>query len=317
MRSWATALLSLALASPVPAADFGADPEALALIREQSRRLRAPAAPQGLACDGPFRVDSRARGAYFRKVASRPASDWTGLRARVVLPQVYLDAERSYTPAPGQPPYWEGPLDRPSVYLGAGAEAAEVDAGLSWDRVFDAQGRPEAGPLKPSFAFRPFWRTAGTAGNRWRNPPAGDQNYFQPGEAVVMTLRLRQDGTVRLDIRSEDGAGRNFAAVFPAPGFSGRRARSFKRVVSIDQFRVMDGARRGNEGSAVLPTRSSLRGARWSQVALSAPGRAAPLSGSLCQEVAGSDTAADYAGIFSITKQPGGGETVDILPHVR
>lgn len=38
---------------------------------------------------------------------------------------------------------------------------------------------------------------------------------------------------------------------------------SFKRIHSIDQFRLEGGRRRGNEGRAALPTRTALRGGRW------------------------------------------------------
>ncbi|MCX5794225.1 MAG: hypothetical protein NTY77_01855 [Elusimicrobia bacterium] len=317
-----------------------AEPDALRRIHDGFQQLRsriAPAAPAGIVCAAPMRVDAHVRGAYFRKVESAGSARYTGIRAQVVLPSVGFDPTRSFTPAPGQPAYWEGPLDRPSVYVGAHTSAKEVDAGLTWDRVYDEQGRPTFTDLpsgsdgrdpkhrfivaelngrriRPNFAFRPYWRTTLNHGNQWHNPPADDPYYFYPGESLVMALRVRDDGTMRLDIRTAGGAGRHFTAVFQQDGFAAGQSRSFKRVASIDQFRIVDGARRGNEGMDVQPTRTTVRGAAWSQVSLLTARNASKMSGSACQEVAGADTAKDYAGIFSITPDPDGGETLDIIP---
>jgi hypothetical protein len=94
-------------------------------------------------------------------------------------------------------PWKEGPRDRPSVYLGGNSGNREVDAGLTWDRVYTASGEPtwttekngwtrdrdcvftrnqngnfvdaatgqlaskeQAGAMKPNCAFRPYVRTS-------------------------------------------------------------------------------------------------------------------------------------------------------------
>lgn len=87
-------------------------------------------------------VDPRVRGAYFRKVKSSAATEHRGIRGRVILPEVNFDPARFYRSPNGLDHFQTGPLDRPSIYLGGHAGAHEVDAGLSWDRVYDAQGRP-------------------------------------------------------------------------------------------------------------------------------------------------------------------------------
>jgi len=326
------ALFATARAGPGP------DPGDWPAVRHDLGGLRSgePASLPGIACSRPIHVARRLRGAYFRKVESLPDALAVGIRGRLVLPQVSFDDDRDFSPAPGQPGFWEGPLDRPSVYLGAHTAAKEVDAGLVWDRVYDAEGRPTytdlaggsdgrdprhrllaaqaAGQkLRPNFAFRPYWRTTSGSGNQWHNPPAGDPRYFYPGETVVMTLRVRPDGTLRLDMRAEGGGGL-FTAVFRQDGFDAGQARSFKRVVSIDQFRVSAGARRGNEGSDAQPTRARVRGARWLKVSVLGEARSVFLSGKLCQEVAGSDTSPRYGDIFAVRPLPEGGEDLDITP---
>ncbi|MDD5629198.1 MAG: hypothetical protein PHU21_09035 [Elusimicrobia bacterium] len=326
---------------PAPAAASSSpDSDSLRRLHEGFAKLRSrtsPAAPEGIVCSQPFRVDSHVRGAYFRKVESVASTRYAGIRAEVLLPLVQFDPDRSFSPGPGQPAHWEGPLDRPSVYVGAHTSAKEVDAGLTWDRVYDEEGRPaftdlpsgcdggdrshrfsvsrlDGRRLRPDFAFRPFWRTTAGQGNQWHNPPAGDPNYFYPGQSLVVALRVRTDGTMRLDIRPARGTGRHFTKAFPQEGFADGQESSFKRVASIDQFRVAGGSRRGNEGMDVLPTRTSVKGMVWSQVFLLTSGRPSKMSGSTCREVAGADTAKDYAVIFSINPDRDGGESLDIRP---
>jgi hypothetical protein len=322
------------------AAELNADPDSLRQIQEGFQQLHsqtAPATMPGIACDTPFRVETHGRGAYFRKVESLASLTDAGIRGQVVLPSVEFDSTRFLTPAPGQPAYWEGPLDRPDVYMGAHTSAKEVDAGVTWDRVYDEQGRPaftdlpsgsdgrdpshrfsvaelDGKKLQPDFAFRPYWRTTLGNGNQWHNPPVNDPYYFYPGETLVMTLRARGDGTMRLDIRTTGGTGRHFTTVFQQDGFDAKTSRSFKRAVSIDQFRIVNGARQGNEGQDVQPTGTKVHGAQWSEVTLLDAQGATYLGGSNCQEAAGPDTMKDYANIFSIILGENGGETLDITP---
>ena len=323
--------LSILLALPAAAADLDFDPQALGSIREGFQDLQAqtapPAGPAGIACARPMQVAVHVRGSYFRKVESLPDLKETGIRGALVLPQVVFDPDRFLPPKPGQPVYREGPLDRPSAYLGAHTAAKEVDAGLAWDRVYDGKGRPtftdlpegtdgrdashrflvaESGgkKLQPNFAFRPFWRTTLGSGNQWHNPPKNDPYYYYPGEIVVMALRVKSDGAMRLDIRSDTG--RAFKTAFAQDGFTAQEPRSLKRIVAIDQS--------GNEGLDVQPTRTQVVGARWLSVDLLRGHDVAALAGDECQEVVGGDTAADYTDIFDITGLPEGGEALAIRP---
>lgn len=103
--------------------------------------LLASLAHAGPRCDGA--PSFRFSGAYFRKVESARAG-WRGLEAGVALPSVTFDPARFFRPVAPDLAWQLGPLDRPSVYLGARDEESggEIDAGLTWDRVYDASGRP-------------------------------------------------------------------------------------------------------------------------------------------------------------------------------
>lgn len=87
-------------------------------------------------------VASKHTGSYYYKVESVSSRAFRGIRGVGTLPQVRFDPDRFYTPGEGQPQWQLGPLDRPSVYMGAAnAEGRLFDAGLTWDRVHDAEGR--------------------------------------------------------------------------------------------------------------------------------------------------------------------------------
>jgi hypothetical protein len=95
-----------------------------------------PQAPQ------PVQVTfSNARGAYFRKVSSLPDASATGIAGTITLPSPTFDASRDYLSPAGLDDFRTGPLDRPAVYMGGNAQGHEIDAGLTWDRVYDAEGR--------------------------------------------------------------------------------------------------------------------------------------------------------------------------------
>jgi hypothetical protein len=58
-----------------------------------------------------------------------------------VLPEVSFDSNRYFVSPWGADHFQTGPLDRPSVYLGGHAAGKEIDTGLTWDRVYDVEGR--------------------------------------------------------------------------------------------------------------------------------------------------------------------------------
>lgn len=185
------------------------------------------------------RESSAAHGAYFRKVTSSADPAFRTIHVVGSLPRVIIDRDRWYqTDVAGQ--QWKnGPLDRPSLYLGGRASGVEVDAGLTWDRVYDAQGRatwtdeldsgsdgddaahrfvllpsgavesaegvprPEGlSGLVENFAFRAFWRAQGV----WANPPVGSESnkYYYPGQGFRMQLRTAGAGLLELTM-NDDG----------------------------------------------------------------------------------------------------------------
>lgn len=306
-------------------------------------------------------VDQRARGAWFRKVSGAASARHVGLEGRGRLPLVSLDPARFHAPAAGEAAWMEGPLDRPSVYLGGRAAGHELDAGLTWDRVYDASGaathtdqdgcdggdparrfvvtatsivdgtgRPLADDaaaalrprLRPNFAFRPFWRTTGSAGNQWHQPKVGsaDNVYLYPGQRFLLRVEAAGVDRVRLLVRCEEAGGPTLDVTFRQEGFGRGAAQAWKRVSSIDQFRevVVDGQRlrRGNEGRDALPTRSRATNAAWFEVhLLGAAGARTPLMGRPHTEVRGADSAPVYTAVFrrrSFTSA--GGEELDIVP---
>lgn len=252
-------------------------------------------------------IDARARGAWFRKVQG-PEDAWGyGIRAEGVLPSFHHDPERRFDRAGD---WRSGPLDRASVYVGLGSASTEVDAGLVWSAVLDSRGLPTG-----EFAYRVFWRAAPEG---WGHPEKGSDEdlYLRPGEAFAMTLRARGDGTARLDIRRRRD-GRLFTRIFPVAGLLSR-PRSFKRVHSIDQFRIEEGERVGNERHPAAPTAAWLEGGRWTQTHLLTPEGWRPLTGARATEIRGIDAAARYRDIFAAgALEPDGGEPMVVLPPRR
>ena len=79
----------------------------------------------------------RGRGAWFYKVQQRTPDDTKGISADFKLPTFEHDPKRYFNNPKGYlPPYTTGPLDRGSVYLGGEIGGTELDAGLSWDKVY-------------------------------------------------------------------------------------------------------------------------------------------------------------------------------------
>lgn len=246
------------------------------------------------------RETSTARGAYFRKVSGEPSIDAVGIHLTGKLPRVEIDLARWFTTDVPELGYQNGPLDRPSVYVGGRASNVEIDAGLTWDRVYDATGRPTwtdnttsgsdegdpsrrfvveggvvtsaTGVVRPqgleglveSFAFRPFWRAEGM----WHNPPlASGAPYFFPGQGYRMQLKATGSARLELAINAAESAD-SFLVVFDVSGWGVGAAQSWKRVSSIDQFTVQGGARVGLEtaGLDVLPTHTRVIDGAFSEV---------------------------------------------------
>jgi hypothetical protein len=236
-----------------------------------------------------------------------------------------------------------GPKDVPDVYLGGtSAAGAEIDCGLSWDRVHDDSGRPVftdlpngcdggdaahrfvlvgqnfvdgngkpvdpsvAKQLQPDCAYHPYFRTDFRGQNVWGNRDPSDHHltYLYPGQPFSMKLSVDQDGKAQLDIASPST---QYAAHFDAPGFANVQ-RQFKRVISIDQT--------GNENQPVQPTKSTLRGGGWNSVALvrtdGSTQAMVPGHGTL---IGGSDQLGRYSDIFKPSNvNTMGGEWISITP---
>jgi hypothetical protein len=255
-------------------------------------------------------VDPHARGAYFRKVASRPRADTHGIRVRVRLPDLAFDPAREYAAPGSQSDYRTGPLDRPSVYIGGTAANHEVDVGLTWDRVYDGSGAAQS-----ELAFRPYWRTT-NGKNEWHQPRVGsrDNVYFYPGETITMTLAEAGRDLLRLDIAGEHS---HFVQTFEQLGFGDGAPQVWKRVSSIDQFMLdANHGRVGLEGRDVLPTHTTALHAAWTSAELlGASGDAIGVLGCDSIEVRGADTASRYDVIFVRSAlDERGGETLDIVP---
>lgn len=259
-------------------------------------------------------IVEKARGAWFRKVVSPEGAAFEGLEAWGVLPKPSFDPAREHRAAPGEDAYKTGPLDRPDVYLGLHADGAEVDAGLIWDRVYDRDGRDTG-----EFAYRVYWRTSKGG---WSNPAVGapDNLYLRPGERFALTLRASPDGSARLSVRRAGADAASAGYQFPVPGLIAEdgslKPLSFKRVHSLDQFRLEGGRRRGNEGRPALPTRTTLEGGRWEGARLLRPdGSRAALAGGLATVARGVDAAGRYGAVFpGAGVGKGGAEEMRILP---
>ena len=300
------------------------------------------------------RETSEVTGAYFRKVQAEPDTDAVAIHTTFTLPRVEIDLDRWFvTTEPSL--FWQnGPLDRPSVYLGGRASGVDVDAGLTWDRVYHDDGRPtwtdrltsgsdEDDPsrrfvvepggevvsvlgapraeglegLVENFAFRPFWRSEGA----WHNPPVGSEAnvYFFREEAVRAQIKASAPGQLELTINEASGE-KGFSTTFAVSGWGTGALQSFKRVSSIDQFTVIDGERIGLEtaGLEVIPTSTRIKAMRWTEVRILGLGSAL-LFHLDCDRpaVTGIDAvfARGYDEVFRLFDQDAlGGETIDIVP---
>lgn len=254
------------------------------------------------------------RGAWFRKVVGPEGVEVDGLEAWGVLPKPSFDPARAHAAVAGEAAYISGPLDRPDIYLGLHADGAELDAGLIWDHVYDG-AKKDTGEM----AYRVYWRTKGGG---WKNPEVGaaDNVYLRPGDRFALTLRANADGTARLAVRRAGKRGASVAFVIPVPGLLGAdgklKPRAFRRVHSIDQFRLDGGLRAGNEGHAAIPTATTLKDGRWEGAhLLMADGTRRAFSGDLATPAYGADAAERYGSVFPAAGVgEGGAEEIVVLP---
>ncbi len=177
--------------------------------------------------------------------------------------------------------------------------------------------------LQADFAFRPFWRTIvrqnGTNVNQWANPEPGDPGFqfFYPGERFTMSLETVKRDTMRLRIASLDDTAAVTDETFEQAGFGEGSAASFKRVNSIDQFRVSsNGAKKGNEGNPAIPTATRVQDGRWDDFYLLEGGTRVPFTGpSFVEKREGEFSSSEFESIFHRSGfNSAGGEALDIDP---
>lgn len=119
-----------------------------------------------------------ASGAWFYKIEQEKPDDSKGISAEFRLPKFEHDPERYFTNVNGiLKDYTKGPLDRASVYLGGQIGGTELDAGLTWDKVYDKNGDLEVENGVEKFAFRPFWRATEKLNSDtvWHNPDRSEK----------------------------------------------------------------------------------------------------------------------------------------------
>lgn len=192
-------------------------------------------------------------GAIYRKAVSS-VDRWTGIEGIVVLPEMSFDESR---PHPRRPGRW---ADNPSIYMGCRVGSQEVDAGVNWEIVREADGSVST----QAKAFRPFWRV-----DEWGSAPARPEFYYWPGDTLRMSVRIAAEDKLELvvELLERGDAAREAGAVpaptvfvqqFDAPGFGFHERQEFKRVNAIDQA--------ANEGQPAQTTRTAVFGAEWVEV---------------------------------------------------
>lgn len=189
------------------------------------------------------------QGAYYRKAMSSKDS-WIGIKGEVVLPKLNFDSDRMNPTKPKQF------LDVSSIYLGGNMDGQETDIGLAWEIIRDEKGVVS----QERMAFRPFLRrTDHKSGqkNVYINGPAVKEYYWYPGEKVIMSVEVINDGELLFRI---EGAGKKYETIFECAGYTLNGIGDFKRVNAIDQM--------GNEGKAAQPTKTSVVDAKWNYTTL-------------------------------------------------
>lgn len=241
-------------------------------------------------------------GAYYRKAVSS-TDRWTGIEGVVRLPQPSWDPSRRH-PTTGKL------LDNCSVYMGGKAGEQEVDAGLSWEVIRDADGKVST----ERKAFRPFWRV-----KAWANAPAQPSFYYFPGDVVRMRVETREPGKLTMEVEVLERAESSrpllvalrapeqpttFSVTFDAGPFEPGGLQEFKRVNAIDQV--------GNEGKGVTATASMVQGAEWHEAwLLRGAGRRLPMAPERFTDMRCPDRA--HVVVEATVNADRGGEKVDIL----
>lgn len=217
-------------------------------------------------------------GAYYRKAVSS-LDTWSGIEAVVTLPNPDYDKTRLRPSG--------RPADNASVYLGGNVGEDEIDCGVNWEVIREADGSVS----KIGKAFRPFWRN-----EEWASGPAHPDYYFNPGDVIRMKVENTQDGKLmmRIDLLARAGTPQakresqlttdettaiaatqpvdanrplstmpadsitSFTTVFSAESFLKGGLQQYKRVNGLDQS--------GNEGNPVQPTRTKVTDAVWHEV---------------------------------------------------
>jgi hypothetical protein len=296
-----------------------------------------PATPFGAPASGP-------PGAYYRKVVSGMSAALAGIHGTGVLPTPAFDSKRVSKTA--------GPQDVPDVYLGGtSAKGAEVDCGLAWNQVHDANARPlftdnasgtDGGPNGPDKAHQ-FYQV----GQAWYQE-GGQRLAARDPRIKKLTPDFAYHPYFRTDYQGKNAAGNHDPSdhrlVYYYPG------QAFKMQFSVDpkgaatlsvnsptgpSFAAHFDAP-GFGGSArsfkrciaidqfgaekakhVVPTQTSLTGGGWDSVGLlpAAGGPELPLTAQRGTLVGGSDTLGRYGSIYRPSRvNAAGGEYVDITP---
>lgn len=189
------------------------------------------------------------QGAYYRKAVSSKDS-WLGIKGEVILPQLNFDVDRMN---PNKPKQY---LDVSSIYLGGNMDGQETDIGLAWEIIRDEKGVVSEERL----AFRPFLRRAGHKSGQqsvYINAPAVKDFYWYPGDKVLMSVEVIEDGLLRFIV---EGNGKKFDTTFECAGYTLNGKGDFKRVNAIDQV--------GNEGKSAQATKTSVNNAKWNYTTL-------------------------------------------------
>jgi hypothetical protein len=253
---------------------------------------------------GKHKIDceKNASGAWFYKMSTiRPNGNDLGIETKIKLPEIIKDNDRVYHNQSDNSDYKNGPLDRPSIYLGGKIGGAELDAGLTWDKIHDEN--PKEGE---EFAFRPFWRNTENGidePTEWHNPPVKSKNkttnscpekkiepncsekntYFYPKDNIVMKIEElpikgnQSKSMMKMVIKSQNG-NKCFSVCFPQKKNPKAKGNTWKRVNSIDQFTLgpcyknidrkgfNKNCRVGNENKTVLRTKALSLETHWQEV---------------------------------------------------
>jgi hypothetical protein len=140
---------------------------------------------------------------------------------------------------------------------------------------------------------------------------------FLPGEKVKLKIQKISNENFELLIHSSH---ERVSVKFTYPQFAALDTSGFyvKRINAIDQFRLVDGLRKGNEGLEVevIPTKARALGSKWENVSiLKRGGQVLPFTAPSCIHVRGVDTALDYDKIFHYSEinKSSGAQVVDIF----